>query len=94
MVQSATKAILYFAGSIVFHSKQIYLGTKNIVRRLPLQVFNLTTYPNFVEFLEHLGVDTEPSNMSFSLSMDDGALEWASHDLGSVFAQRKNLLRP
>ena len=29
--------------------------------------------------------------MSFALSMDQGALEWASHGLGTIFAQRQNL---
>ena len=32
--------------------------------------------------------------MSFSLSMDGGALEWGSHGLGTIFAQRRNLLSP
>lgn len=61
---------------------------------LGFQVYNLSTYPHLVSWFEHLGVATEPSNMSFSLSLDGGALEWASHGLGSVFAQRANLLSP
>lgn len=59
-----------------------------------LQVYNLTTYPNLVGFLEALDVDTEPSEMSFSLSMDGGKLEWASHDLSTIFVQKRNLLSP
>jgi predicted NAD/FAD-binding protein len=61
---------------------------------LPAQVYNLTTYPNLVGFLEELGVDTEPSDMSFSLSIDAGKLEWASHNLDTIFAQRSNLGSP
>lgn len=59
-----------------------------------LQVYNLTTYPNLVGLLEQLGVTSEPSDMSFALSMDEGALEWGSHSLHSIFAQRRNMLSP
>ena len=58
------------------------------------QVYNLTTYPNLVGLFEALGVDTAPSDMSFAVSMDGGALEWGSRGLGAVFAQRWNLLSP
>ncbi len=57
-------------------------------------MYNLTTYPNLVGLLEQLGVDSEPSDMSFALSMDGGALEWGSHGLNSIFAQRRNMLSP
>lgn len=32
--------------------------------------------------------------MSFSLSMDNGKLEWASHDLSTIFIQRRNIFSP
>ena len=54
-------------------------------------MFNLTTYPHLVGLFDTLGIDTEESEMSFALSMDQGALEWASHGLGTIFAQRENL---
>jgi NAD(P)-binding Rossmann-like domain len=58
---------------------------------LGFQVYNLSTYPHFVGWLEQLGVETEPSDMSFSLSIGKGALEWASHGLDSIFAQWENM---
>ena len=61
---------------------------------LGFQVFNLTNYPNLVELFEQLGVDSAESDMSFSLSLDNGRVEWASHGLGSFFAQRSNLCSP
>lgn len=57
-------------------------------------MYNLSTYPNLIGFFEELGVETEPSDMSFALSMDDGKLEWGSDNLSSIFAQRKNLASP
>ena len=58
------------------------------------QVYNLTTYPHFVGLLETLGIETEPSDMSFALSVDAGAVEWGSRGLNAIFGQRSNLLRP
>ena len=39
---------------------------------LGFQVYNLTTYPHLVEMFEMLGVDSEPSCMSFSISRSKG----------------------
>ena len=61
---------------------------------LGFQVYNLTTYPHLVGLFERLGVETQPSEMSFALSMDGGRVEWGSHGLDSVFAQRSNLASP
>ncbi|KAL4856846.1 Tuberculostearic acid methyltransferase UfaA1 [Chlorella vulgaris] len=61
---------------------------------LGFQVYNLTTYPHLVGLFEELGVETQPSEMSFALSMDGGRLEWGSHNLDTIFAQRSNLASP
>ena len=57
-------------------------------------VFNEANYPNLVALFEHLGVATQPSNMSFSASLDGGRFEYAGTGLGGLFAQPANLLRP
>lgn len=49
------------------------------------QVCNLTTYPHLMGLLRELGVDTEPSDMSFALSTP--SFEWGSRGIDSVFAQ-------
>jgi predicted NAD/FAD-binding protein len=61
-------------------------------------VFNERTYPNLINLFAQLGVETAPSDMSFSVkvpgAMNGKALEWSGTDLNSVFAQRGNLLNP
>ena len=57
-------------------------------------VFNRPNYPNLSGLFAHLGVPTHASDMTFAASIRDGWLEWGARDLGSVIAQRRNLLRP
>ena len=57
-------------------------------------VFNHRTYPNLVRLFEELGVDTAPSEMSFSVQVPQSGLEWSGCNLNTVFAQRRNLLSP
>lgn len=57
-------------------------------------VYNEPAYPNLTALFRHLEVPTQASDMSFSVSLDQGALEYAGTDLGGLFAQRRNLLRP
>ena len=56
-------------------------------------VMNSATYPNFIKFLEKVGVPTQPTEMSFGVSRDHSKLEWSGSGKG-VFAQRRNLFRP
>ena len=57
-------------------------------------VYNDWTYPNFIEMLDQLGVETQTSHMSFSVHDERSGLEYNGTNLNSLFAQRLNLLRP
>lgn len=56
-------------------------------------VYNEVNYPNLVALFDHFGIATEPSDMSFAVSTDDGGFEYAG-SLPGLVAQRRNLLRP
>lgn len=57
-------------------------------------VFNEPNYPNFSKLLKRLDVSSQPSNMSFSVQCQRTGLEYRVTTLNSIFAQRRNLLRP
>ncbi|KAJ7595096.1 hypothetical protein C8J56DRAFT_1123994 [Mycena floridula] len=58
-------------------------------------VFNPSTYPNFLRFLRlRDSIQIDPTEMTFSVSRDQGAFEWAGDTLFTVFCQAKRLLDP
>ena len=57
-------------------------------------VYNDRTYPHLLGLFAKLGVASAPSEMSFSVRIGDGKLEWAGTNLAAVFAQRTNLVNP
>jgi uncharacterized protein len=57
-------------------------------------VFNDWTYPRFIALLDELGVEYQDSNMSFSLRDERNGLEYNGTSVNSLFAQRRNLVRP
>ncbi len=61
-------------------------------------VFNERTYPKLIALFAELGIATAKSDMSFSVQVPQArgrsALEWSGSSLNTVFAQRRNLLRP
>ena len=57
-------------------------------------VYNEANYPNFAKLLSRLGVETQPSSMSFSVTCERTGLEYAGTSLNTLFAQRSNLVRP
>lgn len=57
-------------------------------------VFNYQTYPHFTRLLEELDVAVQRSNMSFSVKCDKTGLEYNGATINTLFAQRRNLVRP
>ncbi len=57
-------------------------------------VFNEWTYRNFCRMLQMLGVESQNSDMSFSVCCERSGLEYQGSSLNGLFAQRSNLLRP
>ncbi len=57
-------------------------------------VFNRKTYPRFCALLEELGVASQPSEMSFSVSCEKNGLEYNGTSFDGLLAQRTNALRP
>ncbi|MGO8871879.1 MAG: NAD(P)/FAD-dependent oxidoreductase [Acidimicrobiales bacterium] len=57
-------------------------------------VYNERNYPGLVRLFVQLGVATTASEMSFSVSDELSGVEWRGTSLGTVFAQRRNAVRP
>ncbi len=79
----------YFGGhsnthSFKFKNSELSIDTGFIV-------FNEKNYPNLCSFFKLLNVNSYESDMSFSVSMNKGKLEYSGSSLLSIFAQKKNL---
>lgn len=57
-------------------------------------VFNRVTYPLLCRLFDELGIEAQPSEMSFSVRHEPDDVEYNGSSLPKLFAQRKNLLRP
>ncbi|MES1259468.1 MAG: FAD-dependent oxidoreductase, partial [Gemmatimonadota bacterium] len=55
---------------------------------------NNRNYPNFSRLLAELGVETQPSTMSFSVRSDADRLEYNGTTFNQLFVQRRNAIRP
>src|SRR6185295_10455161 len=57
-------------------------------------VYNDRNYPRFVRLLDRLGVATQPADMSFGVSDEQGRFEYASTSPNGLFARRAHLASP
>ena len=76
------------------HTHSIDLGERRYNVDTGFIVFNDRTYPRFSALLRELGVASQPSSMSFSVRDEATGLEYSGSTLNTLFAQRRNLLRP
>lgn len=57
-------------------------------------VYNEPAYPNLTSLFAHLGVSTQAVDMSFSVSLREGGLEYSGANINGLFAQPLNAMRP
>ena len=56
--------------------------------------FNEHGYPHLSGLFRHLGIASRKSDMSFTVSVDNGALEYGCRNVGAALAQGSNILKP
>jgi predicted NAD/FAD-binding protein len=76
------------------HTKHIERNGRTYPVNTGFIVYNDWTYPNFIKLMTQLGVESQVSDMSFSVHCENTGLEYNGTSLNSLFAQRINFLRP
>ncbi|XP_042050616.1 uncharacterized protein LOC121795994 isoform X2 [Salvia splendens] len=88
---------------VVVHEKETSLGGQaktttidGILLDIGFAIFARAMYPEVMELFESVGVDSEVSDTSYSVSLDEGrGFEWGTgNGISSIFAQKKNVLNP
>ncbi len=73
-------------------TKHVDVGGKTIPVDTGFIVFNDWTYPGFIALLDELGVESQPTEMSFSVSDKVSGIEYAGTNLNTLYGRRRNLL--
>ena len=90
---------------VTFYEKEDYAGGhtntltikedgRDIYIDSAFMVYNEATYPLLTRLFKELNVETKPACMSFSVHHRPSGLEYNSHGLGGLFAQRRNIFKP
>jgi uncharacterized protein len=86
--------VIYEAGSYAGgHTNTIRVDTANETHHVDTGfiVMNDRNYPNFASLLDHLGVATQPTHMSFSVKGEEEDFEYCGTPRG-LFCQPRNLV--
>jgi len=76
------------------HTVAVAEGRDQVAVDTGFIVCNDRSYPGFLALLARLGVPLRPTTMSFSVQCAQTGLEYNGTSLATLFAQRRNLLRP
>jgi len=70
------------------------IGSSKVQADTGFIVYNELNYPNLVALFNYFSIQTQTSDMSFSISSRAGNFEYSSKFPKGLFGQRTNLLRP
>lgn len=76
------------------HTHDVEIGGRALRVDTGFIVFNLRHYPLLSALFEELGVDSQPTTMSFSVRNEASGLEYNATSLDALFCQRRNLVSP
>ena len=76
------------------HTHDVELAGRQYAVDTGFIVHNGRTYPNFIGLLNELAVQCQDSDMGFSVSCSRSGLEYSGSNLNTLFAQRRNMVRP
>lgn len=75
------------------HTVTVEVGSGRVAVDTGFIVYNELNYPNLTALFDTLGVATQPSDMSFAVSMRRG-VEYSSNNLSAFLGGGRNLLKP
>lgn len=82
----------YFGGHS--HTVNVAAGSETLSLDTGFLVYNEPAYPRFSTLLDELGVATQPSDMSFSVTCEACNLAYSSRGLAGLLARPVGLLKP
>jgi predicted NAD/FAD-binding protein len=76
------------------HTHDVEVGGRNYAVDTGFIVFNPPHYPLLSKMFAELGIESQPTTMSFALKNERSGLEYNATDLAGLFCQRRNLVSP
>jgi hypothetical protein len=76
------------------HTHEIELGGRNLAVDTGFIVFSPDNYPLLSKLFDELGVESQPTTMSFAVRNERSGLEYNATNFDGLFCQRRNLVSP